>query len=147
MPSHLPYFTAINFEVNRKRVRKDDLVPYFDHLSKMQARVFAQLANNFSAHNAEHVLPSIEHPTLIVAGGRDTFSPPWLSLDMHEAIQGSELLFVPDGSHVTPIEHPELINLRLHKFVKDHTHKPKRASRSRFSMENRVQLARFSNEC
>ena len=36
---------------------------------------------------------------------------------MHERIPGSELLTVPGGTHVAPIEQPELITLRLEKFL------------------------------
>jgi len=36
---------------------------------------------------------------------------------MHARIRGSELLTVPGGTHVAPIEHPELIALRLEKFL------------------------------
>jgi len=56
-------------------------------------------------------------PTLIVAGTDDTFTPYWLSEEMHARIRGSELLTVPGGTHVAPIEHPELITLRLEKFL------------------------------
>ncbi len=117
MASELSYKTALRYEVNPKRIVRDDLFPYFEHLGKMQARVFAQTANSFIKHNARHILPEIRQPTLIVAGGQDTFSPPWLSLDMHQVIHRSDLLYIPDGTHCTPIEHPELINLRLEKFL------------------------------
>ena len=62
-------------------------------------------------------LPHVDVPTLIVAGTDDTFTPYWLSEEMHARIPGSELLTVPGGTHVAPIEHPELITLRLEKFL------------------------------
>ena len=107
------------FETNPRLMEKEDFVPYFDHLKRMKAKVFAQAASSFVAHSAEPVLKSVNKPTLIVAGGKDTFSPPWLSFDMHKAIRKSELLYVPDGSHCTPLEHPELLNLRLEKFIQE----------------------------
>ena len=119
MASEFPYKAALRYELNSRRIVKNDLFPYFEHLSKMQARVFAQTANSFSKHDGKHILAKIKRPTLIVAGGRDTFSPPWLSLDMHKAIPSSDLLYIPDGTHCTPIEHPELINLRLEKFLNE----------------------------
>jgi pimeloyl-ACP methyl ester carboxylesterase len=117
MASEFSYKTALRYEVNSKRIARNDLFPYFEHLSKMEARVFAQTANSFIKHNARHVLSKIKKPTLIVAGGSDTFSPPWLSVEMHKAIPKSDLLYISDGTHCTPIEHPELINLRLEKFL------------------------------
>lgn len=113
----IPYQTAINFEVNKKRVKKKDFMPYFEHLGTMQAHVFMQMLKSYSEHSAKKILRKINKPTLIVSGGQDTFSPHWISLDMHHAIPNSELLFIPDGTHCTPIEHPELIHLRVEKFL------------------------------
>ena len=36
---------------------------------------------------------------------------------MHMLIPDAELLVVPGGTHVAPIEIPELINLRLERFL------------------------------
>lgn len=113
----LPYQTAVNFEVNKQRISKEDFSPYFEHLSTMQAHVFIQMLKSYSEHSARNTLAQINKPTLIVSGGKDTFSPHWVSLDMHHAIPNSELLFIPDGTHCTPIEHPELIHLRVEKFL------------------------------
>jgi pimeloyl-ACP methyl ester carboxylesterase len=44
----------------------------------------------------------------------------WLSVKMHAAVPGSELLVLPGGSHVGPLEHPELCSLRVEKFFTDH---------------------------
>jgi len=39
---------------------------------------------------------------------------------MHAAIPGSELQVLPGGTHVGPLEHPELCELRIEKFLSDH---------------------------
>jgi len=130
----ISFKVALRHEVNSNRILKNDFYPYFEHLGKMKVEIFAQMANSFIEHDAEHVLPAIKHPTLIVAGGKDTFSPPWLSLDMHEAIKKSDLLYIQDGSHCTPIEYPELINLRLEKFIQE-----------RIVNKNPVQMPVFSH--
>ena len=86
----------------------------------MDMRVFGQMAKSVAAHSAANLLDSIEIPTLVVAGGQDTFTPAWLSQQMHWRIRGSEYLFISDGSHTTPIEHPKLLNLRVEKFINKH---------------------------
>ena len=113
----LPYQTAVWLEVNRRLIQKEDFSPYFEHLGTMQPDVFIQMMKSYSEHSGKRVLSQINKPTLVVSGGQDTFSPHWVSLDMHHAIPNSELLFVPDGTHCTPIEHPELIHLRAEKFL------------------------------
>jgi pimeloyl-ACP methyl ester carboxylesterase len=112
----LAYQIATHLEVNGKLVRREDFLPYFRHLSAMDPRLFLGMLENASNHTAFDHLPKVDVPTLIVAGTKDTFTPYWLSLEMHERIRESELLTVPDGTHVAPIEQPELIALRLEKF-------------------------------
>src|SRR5205814_1270134 len=77
------------------------------------------MLRNASEHTAYDHLPQVDVPTLIVAGTDDTFTPYWLSDEMHARIRGSELLTVPAVTHVAPIEHPELSTLRLEKCLAD----------------------------
>jgi pimeloyl-ACP methyl ester carboxylesterase len=121
VPTRMSFDFAVHFELNKARVLARDFMPYLHHLGSMDMRVFARLASDLATHSARDVLTDIRAPTLIVGGGRDTFAPLWLSEDMHRAVRGSELLPVIDGSHVTPIEHPELLELRLEKFFAERT--------------------------
>jgi len=111
------YQFATHFEVNGRLVRRDDFAPYFRHLAGMDPQLFLGMLRHASEHTAFDHLPHVNVPTLIVAGTEDTFTPYWLSREMHSRIPGAELLTVPGGTHVAPIEHPELITLRLEKFL------------------------------
>ena len=111
------YQFATHFEVNGRLVRRDDFMPYFRHLAGMDPQLFLGMLKHASEHSAFDHLPHVNVPTLIVAGTDDTFTPYWLSQQMHSRIPGAELLTVPGGTHVAPIEHPELITLRLEKFL------------------------------
>jgi pimeloyl-ACP methyl ester carboxylesterase len=113
----LAYQIATHLEVNGKLVRREDFMPYFKHLAAMDPRLFLGMLEHASEHTAYDHLPQVDVPTLIVAGTKDTFTPYWLSLEMQSRIRGSELLTVPAGTHVAPIEQPELIALRLAKFL------------------------------
>jgi pimeloyl-ACP methyl ester carboxylesterase len=75
------------------------------------------MLKNASEHSAFDHLPEVNVPALIVAGTGDTFTPYRLSEEMHKRIPGSEMLTVPGGTHVAPIEHPELLALRLEKWL------------------------------
>src|SRR6185436_10460863 len=107
----LAYQIATHFEVNGRLVRRDDFAPYFKHLAGMDPQLFLGMLRHASEHTAWDHLPQVEVPTLIVAGTEDTFTPFWLSEEMQARIPGAELLAVPGGTHVAPIEHPELITL------------------------------------
>jgi pimeloyl-ACP methyl ester carboxylesterase len=53
----------------------------------------------------------------VVAGDRDGFTPLRRSMAMQAMIPDSELLVLPAGTHTGPLEHPELLALRVQKFV------------------------------
>lgn len=82
--------------------------------------LYMELIKRLGEHQAEDLLPSIDVPTLIVAGARDLFTPPALSERMHKLIPGSELLLVRGGTHYLPVEFSELLNLRIERFLRDH---------------------------
>ncbi len=108
---------ALAFEVNRALVHRDDLVPYFRDLARVDPTLFVRLLSSASEHDATDHLPDVRVPTLVVAGVRDGFTPMRLSVNMHEAIPESELLVLPGGTHVGPLEHPELVEERVTGFL------------------------------
>ena len=82
--------------------------------------VYMELIKRLGEHQAEDVLPTIHVPTLIFAGKRDLFTPPALSERMQQLIAGAELLLVRGGTHYLPVEFPELLCLRIERFLRDH---------------------------
>jgi pimeloyl-ACP methyl ester carboxylesterase len=83
----------------------------------MDPRLFCRLLADAGEHDAWPHLRHIDVPTLIVAGEHDGFTPAWLSARMHARIRGSELCTIPTGTHTAPIELPELVTLRLRRFL------------------------------
>jgi pimeloyl-ACP methyl ester carboxylesterase len=63
------------------------------------------------------LLPTIKLPTLVVVGEEDTLTPPPLSVDMHKAISGSELVQIPGAGHMANFEQPEAFNQALSSFL------------------------------
>lgn len=96
---------------------------YFRHIADMDFKVFFIGIKETGLHTAEEVLPTIDVPTLIVAGENDSMTPVYYSEDMHRRIPGSELLVIPHGQHTALIEQPQLLCLRLEIFLRDHFHK------------------------
>jgi pimeloyl-ACP methyl ester carboxylesterase len=66
------------------------------------------------------MLPTIKLPTLIVVGEEDTLTPPQLSVEMHEAIAGSELVRIPKAGHMSNLEQPVAFNDALARFLRRH---------------------------
>jgi pimeloyl-ACP methyl ester carboxylesterase len=122
VPTELSLRMALTFEVNEKMVAREDLVRYLEDLADIDPALFVKLLGSAAQSDATDHLPAIAVPTLILASERDTFTPMWLSVKMHAAIPGSELLVLPGGSHVGPLEQPELCNLRIEKYFTDYFH-------------------------
>jgi pimeloyl-ACP methyl ester carboxylesterase len=56
-------------------------------------------------------------PTLIVAGERDSFTPPELSRAMAEAIPESEFVLLPQSTHLAPLERDAEVSSALQSFL------------------------------
>lgn len=78
--------------------------------------IFAALVE----HDAWDVLPHLNMPTLLVSGTRDLFSPKEVAREAVEKLPSGELLEIADASHYALVEYPELIRLRLEKFLERH---------------------------
>jgi pimeloyl-ACP methyl ester carboxylesterase len=57
-------------------------------------------------------------PVLIIQGTGDRNVPASVAEDLHRKIPRSELLVVPDGSHMLPITHPDLLATRIATFTR-----------------------------
>jgi len=99
--------------------RRQDFQPYLDHLSHQDPVVFVEMLRAAQAHDASDLLETVDVPTLVIAGERDLFTPRHLSVQMAGRIPNAEMLEIPRGSHAALIEQPELINLRIEKFLRE----------------------------
>lgn len=118
LPRKLWYSFAVrSAEVNGRLLRQHDFLPYLEHVSTMDLKVFLRVLGELAAHSAEAILPEIAVPTLIIAGEDDTFTPMFRSEEMADAIPDSEFVVVPGGSHVAPLEVPDLVNGAVEKFL------------------------------
>jgi proline iminopeptidase len=61
-------------------------------------------------------LPTIDVPTLIVAGDHDECDPS-LSKEMHEKIAGSKLVILPNSGHMNFVDQPELWQTAVRGFL------------------------------
>ncbi len=96
-------------DVDPAHVRREDLLPYLKHMTHVDFPMFLRMLRAAGEHSAEKYLAQVDVPVLIVAGERDTFTPSSLSSFMAAQIPSAELLTVPGGTHVAPIEQPELV--------------------------------------
>lgn len=108
---------GLRFEVNRQLLPRADLERYLAEAAEVDVVTYARMLAAAAQHDASDHLPEVRVPVLVVAGEKDTWTPFSISTRMHAAIAGSDLLVLPAGSHTGPLEHPELVALRLEKFL------------------------------
>jgi pimeloyl-ACP methyl ester carboxylesterase len=73
----------------------------------------------FGEHDAAATLDAIDVPTLVIAGDQDPLASRGASIPLARRIRGAELLVLPGGGHCAPIEHPDLISLRIERFYRE----------------------------
>ncbi len=119
VPTEPVYQIGRFLETNRHLAKREDLFPYLRQVSEIDPLLFVRMLAAAAIHDASDHLPSVNVPTLIVAGEKDTWTPMWLSQRMHAAVPDSEMLVLAGGTHVGPLEHPELVCLRVEKFLRE----------------------------
>ncbi len=105
--------------VNGDFCKKEDMDSYFKHLSSMNFDFFMKALSECQKHSSRKKLSRIKCPTLIIGGDKDNFTPIRKSFEMYELIRGAELMVIPNGSHAAVVEQPEIICLRIEKFLRE----------------------------
>jgi pimeloyl-ACP methyl ester carboxylesterase len=106
-------------EIDPQRAQAEDMLPYLMHMTHVDFPMFLRMLRAAGEHSAGDLLPTVDVPVLVIAGERDTFTPAFLAQAMAEALPKGELQMVRHGTHVTPIEQPELVNARIQAFLRE----------------------------
>ncbi|MDI2126848.1 alpha/beta fold hydrolase [Yinghuangia seranimata] len=100
---------AFDSEVDPAIVRFTDRM-----ISATPIDVIAEFFPAFETHDKLAALPVLGRvPTLVVGGEGDLMAPASHSEAIHEVVPDSELVVVPESGHLTPLEHPEVVNAAL----------------------------------
>lgn len=118
IPTELSYQLATRVEINGPLIRREDFVPYLEGIARIDIRLFLNMLASAGRHNAKEFLPEVNVPSLVLAGKLDSFTPMYLSEEMHELIPNSELHVVQDGSHTAPIERPAEVTEVIGSFLR-----------------------------
>jgi len=97
---------------------------FFIHMvrpfSNLDFSVYFHMMLLVNEHTAVPYLPEIRVPTLVTAGTKDLMTPVSTARLIADTIEKAELFIVPNGTHYTIAEYPEILNLRLERFFRDH---------------------------
>ncbi|WP_237536069.1 alpha/beta hydrolase [Streptomyces sp. SID3343] len=80
--------------------------------------VIAEFFPTFETHDKLAALPVLAGvETLVVGGEGDLMAPASHSEAIKEALPGAELVIVANSGHLTPLEHPEVVNAALRGLI------------------------------
>jgi pimeloyl-ACP methyl ester carboxylesterase len=96
---------------------REDIELYVRQVAAMDPAIFLQLLDSYRSYDATRWLHRIEAPTLVFGGEKDAVVPFAQQELMHQLIPGSELELIRHGSHCPQMDLPELLNLRIEKFL------------------------------
>ncbi len=106
-------------EVDKATITPADLMPYMKHMVDIDLPMFLRMLRSAGEHSALDLLPQIDVPALVIAGDRDTFTPPRYAEEMAAAMPRAELLMVPGGTHVVPLERKDLVAQKVESFLRE----------------------------
>jgi pimeloyl-ACP methyl ester carboxylesterase len=105
-------------DIDPDRINRDDILPYLQHMTHVDLPMFLRMLRAAGEHSAEDLLPNVRVPTLVIAGERDSFTPPFLAEKMAETIPDAELLMLKRGTHVASLEQHERVDARILEFLR-----------------------------
>ncbi len=92
----------------------------FGHIAGLDPAVMAEMIAGYLEHSAADVLPTIDVPTLIIAGDRDQLAPVATAEAMHRAIPRSELVVFAGHTHLVQVEQPREVHAAIEEFLVRH---------------------------
>ena len=85
--------------------------------SRVKSLSIIGLARAAQRHNVTEILGQIRTPTLLIWGLQDTITPPEVALEFHDRLPVSEIIFLEHCGHVPMMEHSQLFNQHVRRFL------------------------------
>jgi pimeloyl-ACP methyl ester carboxylesterase len=92
----------------------------FAHAGNLDPAVLGAISASYLEHSAWDVLPTIDVPTLIIAGDKDQLTPVDTAERMRGLIRNSELVVFPGHSHLVQVEKPHEVHAAIDDFLRRH---------------------------
>ena len=100
-----------------RKTRKDVTDPVANMIASTPAVGYAGCCHAIPTINCTDQLHAITSPVQIIVGEQDAGTPVAMSEAIHSAIPGSELVIIPQASHLSNLEQPEKFNEALNRFL------------------------------
>ena len=109
-------FATLTGEIDSKLMEPSDLLPYLEHMVDIDLSMFLKMLYAAGEHSAADLLPEIDVPVLVIAGDRDSFTPPRFAEEMAKALPQGELVML-EATHVAPLEQRAVVHEKIADFL------------------------------
>lgn len=101
-------------------VDEDVLAEMIRSLHEADLPLFIRSVRETVERDVADVLSRIAVPSLVILGDRDYLAPQEWTEAIARRIAGVEVLVIRSATHFAALEFPELVNLRVEKFLREH---------------------------
>jgi pimeloyl-ACP methyl ester carboxylesterase len=129
VPSELSRTFGLWTQVNVDRIDLPGFEFYMSQMAELSPELFVEMLAQAQRHTAVDVLPEVDVPALIVAGGRDRFVPAEVSRRTAFALPDMQWWLLPDATHALPGEYPHEVAQRLLEFIETLQERARRSGR------------------
>lgn len=114
------HLSALAGGFNLQLTHLKDIEIYARGIASMDLDAFMRIFESMMDYDGKPVLARVNVPTMIIGGKKDSVTPQKHQEEVHRMIRGSDFFMVPYGSHCTQLDMPELVNLKIERFLKAH---------------------------
>ena len=86
--------------------------------TRLDFTAYADLFTALDQHDAQDLLARVKTPTLVIAGGADSFTPAHRSVHLASSLPDAELEQLADATHFGLLEYPDEIGERMELFLR-----------------------------
>lgn len=101
-------------------IDEEALAEVVRHFGSVHVPAYLEAVQASSSHRIDGMLGAVDVPTLAVVGERDLVTPRRIAEPLARQIPSVELFVVRGATHFVLLEYPELVNLRVEKFLREH---------------------------
>ena len=101
-------------------IDEEALADVVRHFRSVHVPAYLDAIRASSTHRIDGMLGGIDVPTLAIIGEKDVVTPRPIAEPMARQIPSVELFVIRGATHFALLEFPELINLRVEKFLREH---------------------------
>ena len=101
-------------------IDEDALTDVVRHFGSVHVPAYLEAVRASSAHRIDGMLGGIDVPVLAILGDRDQVTPRSTAEPLARQIPSAELFSIRGATHFAQLEFPELVNLRVEKFLREH---------------------------